>query len=459
MRGPILAARAAVRAAGHDLHGIAHITGGGLPGNVPRALPDGLAARLDPARWPMPSVMRLFGALGGLDDEELRATFNGGLGMVVVAAAGGRGGRDRCVRRRTAIAAIVVGEVIDAAGAEWHALCRGCARRRSRESTRAAGSRSACRAPGRTCGRSRRRPARGELGGEIVLVFADRACPALDWAAEQGIETALVPGGDDATLAETLAAVGVGRGRAGRLHAHRRARRARGVRRPDPQHPSVAPAGVPGRPRRARTPWPTASTVTGCTVHLVDATLDGGPIVAQEAVAVLPGDDEASLARRGSRRSSTGCCRGRSRCLLAGRLGVAPDGAARDGRHSSAPTRRSRSHAGRCCRSRTRPGWSTLGAGPGRARFELVSTGGTARALRDAGLPVTDVAAVTGSPEMLDGRVKTLHPRVHGGLLADRRLADHRRQLLAAAIAPFELVVVNLYPFAAALERPGHRGR
>jgi phosphoribosylaminoimidazolecarboxamide formyltransferase/IMP cyclohydrolase len=96
-----------------------------------------------------------------------------------------------------------------------------------------------------------------------------------------------------------------------------------------------------------------------------------------------------------------------------------------------------------------------LGRGLVTRRFELVSTGGTARALRDAGLPVTDVASVTGSPEMLDGRVKTLHPRVHGGLLADRRLADHRRQLLAAGIAPFELVVVNLYPFAAALERPG----
>ncbi len=87
--------------------------------------------------------------------------------------------------------------------------------------------------------------------------------------------------------------------------------------------------------------------------------------------------------------------------------------------------------------------------------FELVSTGGTARAIRDAGLPVTDVAAVTGFPEMLDGRVKTLHPRVHGGLLADRRLESHRHQLLAAAIAPFELVIVNLYPFAAAAERPG----
>ena len=68
---------------------------------------------------------------------------------------------------------------------------------------------------------------------------------------------------------------------------------------------------------------------------------------------------------------------------------------------------------------------------------------------------MTDVAAVTGFPEMLDGRVKTLHPRVHAGILADRRLVDHRRQLVAAGIAPFELVVVNLYPFAAAADRPG----
>ena len=82
--GAILRLRAALEGVGHDLRGIAHVTGGGLPGNVPRTLPDGLAARLDPTRWPMPSVMRLFGALGGLEDDELRATFNGGLGMVVV---------------------------------------------------------------------------------------------------------------------------------------------------------------------------------------------------------------------------------------------------------------------------------------------------------------------------------------------------------------------------------------
>jgi phosphoribosylaminoimidazolecarboxamide formyltransferase/IMP cyclohydrolase len=85
--------------------------------------------------------------------------------------------------------------------------------------------------------------------------------------------------------------------------------------------------------------------------------------------------------------------------------------------------------------------------------WELVSTGGTARALRELGLPVTDVAAVTGAPEMLDGRVKTLHPRIHAGILADRRLPEHRAQLAAQAIEPFDLVVVNLYAFEAAAAR------
>ncbi len=82
----LLSARATLRAAGHDLRGIAHITGGGLPGNVHRILPDHLGARLDPWRWPMPSVMALIGALGGIEDAELRATFNGGLGMVIIVA-------------------------------------------------------------------------------------------------------------------------------------------------------------------------------------------------------------------------------------------------------------------------------------------------------------------------------------------------------------------------------------
>jgi phosphoribosylaminoimidazolecarboxamide formyltransferase/IMP cyclohydrolase len=79
---------------------------------------------------------------------------------------------------------------------------------------------------------------------------------------------------------------------------------------------------------------------------------------------------------------------------------------------------------------------------------EIVSTGGTARVIADAGVPVTPVEQVTGFPESLDGRVKTLHPRVHAGLLADLRKPEHVEQLSELGIEPFDLLVVNLYPFA-----------
>jgi phosphoribosylformylglycinamidine cyclo-ligase len=82
----ILRLREALEAAGTDLRGLAHITGGGLPANVPRALPPELGTQVDPSRWPMPSIMRLLAEMGGLTDAELRATFNGGLGMVAVVA-------------------------------------------------------------------------------------------------------------------------------------------------------------------------------------------------------------------------------------------------------------------------------------------------------------------------------------------------------------------------------------
>ncbi|GAA2845028.1 IMP cyclohydrolase /phosphoribosylaminoimidazolecarboxamide formyltransferase [Leucobacter komagatae] len=88
-----------------------------------------------------------------------------------------------------------------------------------------------------------------------------------------------------------------------------------------------------------------------------------------------------------------------------------------------------------------------LAAALAAAGVELVSTGSTAATIREAGHAVTDVSEVTGFAEALDGRVKTLHPAVHSGLLADLRLADHRAQLEELGFAPFELVVVNLYPF------------
>ena len=86
---------------------------------------------------------------------------------------------------------------------------------------------------------------------------------------------------------------------------------------------------------------------------------------------------------------------------------------------------------------------------------ELISTGGTRQALADAGLKVRDVADVTGFPEMLDGRVKTLHPHIHGAILAVRDNAEHVRTLQAHHIEPIDLVVCNLYPFAATVARPG----
>ncbi len=88
-----------------------------------------------------------------------------------------------------------------------------------------------------------------------------------------------------------------------------------------------------------------------------------------------------------------------------------------------------------------------LGRALAGAGVELVSTGSTAKMLADAGLAVTEVAQVTGFQEALDGRVKTLHPAIHAGLLADLRLEHHEAQLAELGIAPFELVVVNLYPF------------
>ena len=85
---------------------------------------------------------------------------------------------------------------------------------------------------------------------------------------------------------------------------------------------------------------------------------------------------------------------------------------------------------------------------------EILSTGGTAKALRDAGVAVTDVAAYTGSPEILDGRVKTLHPKIHGGLLGRRSVPAHVSQMQQHGIGPIDVVVVNLYPFEATISTP-----
>ncbi|MDA8238529.1 MAG: bifunctional phosphoribosylaminoimidazolecarboxamide formyltransferase/IMP cyclohydrolase [Chloroflexi bacterium] len=298
---------------------------------------------------------------------------------------------------------------------------------------------------------------RGALDAEIALVFADRPCAALGWASEAGIDTALIEDLGarsldtralaDWNLTETLKALDVdavvlaGFMRLlGPILLDAFPGRVLNV------HPSLLPA-FPGA-HAVRDALAAGAAATGVTVHLVDASLDGGPIVLAEAVPVLAGDTEEALLERLHAVEHRILPRAVG-LLLAGALHV-------DGRRvtidagiaarAPAPRRALLSvsdKAGLIPFATALVAWG----------FELVSTGGTARALRDAGLPVTDVAAVTGFPEMLDGRVKTLHPRVHGGILADRRLAAHRQQLAAAGIEPFELVVVNLYPFAAAAER------
>jgi phosphoribosylaminoimidazolecarboxamide formyltransferase / IMP cyclohydrolase len=98
-----------------------------------------------------------------------------------------------------------------------------------------------------------------------------------------------------------------------------------------------------------------------------------------------------------------------------------------------------------------------LGEALARRGVELVSTGGTAKALRDAGLSVKDVSELTGFPEMMDGRVKTLHPKVHGGLLAVRDNPEHAAAMAEHAIGAIDLVVVNLYPFEATVAKGAER--
>ena len=113
--GMLRTARATLRAAGHDFRGLAHVTGGGLVANVPRALPDHLAARLDPGTWRAPSVVRLVAALGGLDDAEMRATFNAGIGVVAIVAPDAVGPAAEALRA-AGTDAVAIGEVVPGDG-------------------------------------------------------------------------------------------------------------------------------------------------------------------------------------------------------------------------------------------------------------------------------------------------------------------------------------------------------
>jgi phosphoribosylaminoimidazolecarboxamide formyltransferase/IMP cyclohydrolase len=300
---------------------------------------------------------------------------------------------------------------------------------------------------------------RGTLGGAIVLVIADRDCPALVFGRDEGIETALIRPSDhpdreswDRSMAEALALAQVD------VLALAGFMRVLGPRVLGSDalvlnvHPSLLPA-FPGRDA-IDDAIDAGVRVTGVTVHVVDETLDGGPIVLQEAVPVPSGGGRAVLEER---------IHAVEHRLLPRAVALAAAGALRmeGGRLARDPVEApaaSDRPAGRVRRAllsvSDKSGLVELGTGLASLGFELVSTGGTAAALRAGGLSVVEVSAVTGFPEMLDGRVKTLHPRIAAGVLADTRNAHHRSQLAAEQIEPFELVVVNLYPFGEAARRP-----
>ncbi|MEP7157976.1 MAG: bifunctional phosphoribosylaminoimidazolecarboxamide formyltransferase/IMP cyclohydrolase [Chloroflexota bacterium] len=300
----------------------------------------------------------------------------------------------------------------------------------------------------------RRHERRGLLGGEIALVLADRPCDALGFAADEGLATAIVEPSQyadraawDIAVSDTLinadldwvVLAGFMRVLGPVMLDHFRNRILN-------VHPSLLPAYAGARP--VADTLAGGARVTGVTVHIVDQSLDGGPIVAQQAVTVLPTDDEASLLVRLHSVEHQLLPRVVS-LALAGALEVR-DGAISINLTAADSLPRPRRALLSVSDKAGLAAFATRLAGIG---FELVSTGGTARALREAGLEVTDVADVTGFPEMLDGRVKTLHPRIAAGVLADQRSEDHRAQLAAAYIEPFELVVVNLYRFADAAAR------
>jgi phosphoribosylaminoimidazolecarboxamide formyltransferase/IMP cyclohydrolase len=199
--------------------------------------------------------------------------------------------------------------------------------------------------------------------------------------------------------------------------------------------------------------------ISGCTVHFVDLGTDSGPIILQAAVPVREGDTPETLAERIHAQEHRVYPQA-IQLFAEGRLKVV-DGRrveilspARAEAPATAPSRRRRALVS----VHDKTGLIEFARGLAEAGFDLISSGGTARAISEAGLPVIPVEHVTGFPEMLGGRVKTLHPVVHGGILARRDLPEHLEQIERQGIDPIDLVAVNLYPFQATVNKHMERG-
>lgn len=313
----------------------------------------------------------------------------------------------------------------------------------------------------------------GRLPARVVLVVADRdGIGALARARRRGLPTAVLPPADfpdSAAFARALL---------GALAEHGAGFVALAgyLRKIPPEvveafrerilnvHPALLPAfGGPGFYGRRvhEAVLAHGATWSGATVHLVDEAYDAGPVVLQEPVPVHADDTADTLAARVlevEHRLLPEALRlfAEGRVLVEGRrVRIRPEPKESMTAAKPLPPPEERPPVRRALLSVSdKRGLAAFARRLAALGIELVSTGGTARALREAGLAVTEVAAITSSPEILGGRVKTLHPKVHGGLLARRNHPEDLAQLDEHAIPTIDLVVVNLYPFAETVARP-----
>lgn len=201
-------------------------------------------------------------------------------------------------------------------------------------------------------------------------------------------------------------------------------------------HPSLLPA-FPGA-HAHRDVLAYGAKISGCTVHFVDEGTDSGPIILQSAVEVREDDTEETLSARILEQEHKIYPQA-IKLFIDGRLKIVGRKVLIGG---------GKMNIKRALISvSNKLGVVDLARKLSKSGVEIISTGGTGKAIRAAGIPVTYVSDVTGFPEIMNGRVKTLNPKIHGGILAVRDNPEHVQQMEENGIEPIDLVVVNLYPF------------
>ena len=208
-------------------------------------------------------------------------------------------------------------------------------------------------------------------------------------------------------------------------------------------HPSLLPA-FPGA-HAHRDVLAYGAKVSGCTVHFVDEGTDSGPIIMQAAVEVLEGDTEEALAARVLEQEHK-IYPLAIKLFIDGRLKIV-------GRRVEIGGSKMKIKRALISVS-NKLDVVDFARKLSKCGVEIISTGGTGRAIRAAGIPVTFVSDLTGFPEIMNGRVKTLNPKIHGGILAVRDNPEHLQQMADNGIEPIDLVVVNLYPFKKTIRKP-----